>query len=144
MIAQTVGIGIIASFLFAEWVGLSAGGLIVPGYLAFFLDQPVRVGVTFLVALLSHGLVKLLSRYVIIYGQRRFMATVLIGFLLGWALEMTVIQLPMLSQDFRMIGYIIPGLLANDMIRQGVTKTVISALTVTAIVRLLIILLLIS
>lgn len=144
MIAQAVGIGIIASFLFTEWVGLSAGGLIVPGYLAFFLDQPIRVGVTFLVACLSYGLVRLLSRYVILYGQRRFMATVLIAYLLGWALEMTVIQLPTLGQDFRMIGYIIPGLIANDMIRQGVGKTILSALTVTVIVRLAITLLLIS
>lgn len=136
MIAQAVGIGIIASFLFTEWVGLSAGGLIVPGYLAFFLNQPARVGATCLVALLSYGLVVLLSRYVILFGQRRFLAAVLIGYILGWGLEMTLIQLPSLGQDFRIIGYIIPGLIANDMIRQGVWKTMISALTVAAIVRL--------
>ncbi|RXG66319.1 poly-gamma-glutamate biosynthesis protein PgsC, partial [Candidatus Atribacteria bacterium 1244-E10-H5-B2] len=52
MIYQAIGIGIVVSFAFYEIVGLSPGGIVVPGYIALFLDQPIRILVTLLVALL--------------------------------------------------------------------------------------------
>ena len=36
MIMQAMGFGLVFSFFFTEVVGLSAGGLIVPGYLAIY------------------------------------------------------------------------------------------------------------
>lgn len=46
MIFQAIGIGIIIGFLFYEVVGLSPGGIVVPGYLALFIDQPGRIVLT--------------------------------------------------------------------------------------------------
>ncbi|HPF70070.1 MAG TPA: poly-gamma-glutamate biosynthesis protein PgsC/CapC, partial [Candidatus Krumholzibacteria bacterium] len=39
------------SLVFSEILGLAAGGLVVPGYIALYLDQPLRVLSTILVAL---------------------------------------------------------------------------------------------
>ena len=39
-------------------------------------------------------------------------------------------------QDVRAIGFIVPGLIANDMIKQGVLNTVLGVAVVTALVRL--------
>ena len=39
MLAQAVGIGIIFSLLLTETVGLAAGGIVVPGYIAYNLHQ---------------------------------------------------------------------------------------------------------
>ncbi|GAI94323.1 unnamed protein product, partial [marine sediment metagenome] len=94
MIYQAIGIGMVVSFAFYEMVGLSPGGIVVPGYIALFLDQPIRILVTLLVALLTYFSVKILSNYIILYGRRRFLAMVLIGFLLKWLIEEIITTMP--------------------------------------------------
>src|SRR6056297_148951 len=140
MLIQAIGTGIFISFIFTELTGLLAGGLIVPGYFAIFWDQPARILMTFLVALLSFLIVSILSNFIIIYSRRRFMAAVLTGYVLGWLLSTYFIDFIPVSMDVRVIGYIVPGLIANDMIKQGIIKTIISALIVTVVVRLLLLL----
>jgi len=140
MLIQAIGTGIFISFIFTELTGLLAGGLIVPGYFAIFWDQPARILMTFVVALLSFLIVSILSNFIIIYSRRRFMAAVLTGYVLGWLLSTYFIDFIPVSMDVRVIGYIVPGLIANDMIKQGIIKTIISALIVTVVVRLLLLL----
>src|SRR5665648_1248178 len=94
MIYQAIGIGIVVSFAFYEIVGLSPGGIVVPGYIALFLDQPIRILVTLLIALLTYFIISKLSNYVILYGRRRFLAMILIGFLLKWLVEEIIITMP--------------------------------------------------
>lgn len=136
MIMQAMGFGLVFSFFFTEVVGLSAGGLIVPGYLAIYWDNPLRILATFIVAVVSYGIVRWLSNFVILYSRRRFLATILVGFLVGWALDLTLLRFPAGYQDVRAIGFIVPGLIANDMIKQGVLNTVLGIAVVTALVRL--------
>ncbi len=132
----SVGIGLVASFIFTELTGLLGGGLVVPGYLALYLDQPVRVGVTLLLALATYAVVWALSSVIVLYGRRRFMAMVLVAFWLGWLAVKLGVRVPAASQEFRAIGYIIPGLIANDVARQGVLRTFSAVLLLAAIVRL--------
>lgn len=136
MITQIIGIGIVAGFAFVELTGISAGGVVVPGYLAFYWTQPLRLASTFVTAILSYLLVRGLSRVVILYGRRRFMASVLAGFIIGWGMEWALRRLPPMGQDLRAIGFLIPGLIANDMFRQGILKTILAALVVSGVVRL--------
>ena len=140
MLIQAIGTGIFISFLFTELTGLLAGGLIVPGYFAIFWDQPARILMTFVVALLSFLVVSVLSNFIVIYSRRRFMASVLSGYILGWLLATYFIDYIPFQTDVRVIGYIVPGLIANDMIKQGIMKTIISVSVVTVIVRLLLLL----
>ena len=140
MIYQAIGIGVMVSFAFYEMVGFSPGGIVVPGYVALFLDQPIRILVTLLVALLTYFTVKILSNYIILYGRRRFLAMVLVSFLLKWLIEEMIIKMPISGIELRSIGYIIPGLIANEMRRQGIFPTLYSLAIVSIIVRLILLL----
>ena len=140
MIYQAIGIGIVVSFAFYEIVGLSPGGIVVPGYIALFLDQPVRILVTLLVALLTYFAVNMLSNYIILYGRRRFLAMILVGFILKWLIEGLIIKIPISGIELQSIGYIIPGLIANEMRRQGIFPTLYSLAIVSVIVRLMLLL----
>ena len=140
MIYQAIGIGVMVSFAFYEIIGLSPGGIVVPGYIALFLDQPIRILVTLLVALLTYFAVKILSNYIILYGRRRFLTMVLISFLLKWLIEEIIIKMPISGIELRNIGYIIPGLIANEMRRQGILPTIYSLAIVSVIVRLILLL----
>ena len=56
--------------------------------------------------------------------------------LIGWFYRSLFIEYFPVSEDLRVIGYIIPGLLANDMLRQGITATLSSLAVVSIFVRL--------
>ena len=40
----------VSSFFIAELLGVTAGGIIVPGYIAFYLDVPEKILSTFLIS----------------------------------------------------------------------------------------------
>ncbi|HOS51151.1 MAG TPA: poly-gamma-glutamate biosynthesis protein PgsC [Bacillota bacterium] len=140
MIGTSVTIGVILSFLYGEVTGLLAGGLVGPGYLALYMDQPIRIAITLVIAALTYLFVNAISNYVILFGRRRFMAMVLTGMFMGWLVGRVVSWIPSLGQDIRAIGYIIPGLIANDSSKQGLPKTLVSTLLVAGVVRLLLLL----
>ena len=144
LLVLSIALGIVVSFIFSEVYGLAAGGVVVPGYVALYLDRPVLVGVTLLVALVTYLAVVLLSQMVIVYGRRRTSLTILIAFSLGAWLG----QADALSNWFGLdegetavIGYIIPGLVAIWFDRQGVVATTASLAIGACLVRLLLLLL---
>lgn len=129
--------GLLLSLLYIGITGLYPGGIIVPGYLVLFADQPARIAGTLLAALLTLLCFKLASQYLIIFGRRRFVFMVLVGGV--WALlwlQVFPSFLP-LSPEFRVIGWVIPGLIANSFERQGVIVTTASLFTVTVAAYLL-------
>lgn len=65
------------------------------------------------------------------------MLTVILGILLGWLYESQSYYISGISQDLRIIGYIIPGLVANDMCKQGIWRTVLMILVCTLLIRLI-------
>jgi gamma-polyglutamate biosynthesis protein CapC len=136
MIYQAIGIGIAIGFIFYEIVGLSPGGIVVPGYIALFIDQPFRIAVTVGIAILTVYIVYFLSNYLILYGKRRFLSMILISFLVKWLVESFIFQFPTTTIEIQSIGYIIPGLLANEMQRQGILPTLLAMAIVAILVRL--------
>ena len=138
MVELAIGLGMTLSLIVSELVGVSSAGLVVPGYLALYLDQPARVAATFLVALTTWAVVRLgFARLVVLYGRRRFAVTVLTGFLMNAALDRLLLALPPETAGLRAIGYIVPGLIANTALQQGVGSTVGLTLLVAAAVRLI-------
>jgi len=138
VVELAIGLGLTLSLILSELVGLSSAGLVVPGYLALYLDQPARLAATFLVALGTWAAVKFgFARLVVLYGRRRFGITVLTGFLLNAALDHLLFVLPPEAAGLRAIGYIVPGLIANTALQQGVAATVGLTLLVAAAVRLI-------
>ena len=143
-----IAIGLIVSLIFTEIFGLAAGGMIVPGYFALSLNRPLELGLTAAAALVTFALVRLISSYAIIYGRRRIALMILTGFLVGTAIR----ALPLLFHDgatwgssslghFAAIGFIIPGLIALWIDRQGLVETLGTLTTSSVVVRLVLILL---
>lgn len=137
MLQQAIGLSIILGFLSTELLGVFTGGLISAGYLAFYVEQPYRILSTIVLSLVVYGLTRLSSRLVILYGRRRFMLTVILGVLLGWAYEHFAYLISGIHQDLRIIGYMIPGLMANDMCKQGILRTVLMVLLCALVIRMI-------
>ncbi|MFA7330639.1 MAG: poly-gamma-glutamate biosynthesis protein PgsC [Candidatus Delongbacteria bacterium] len=141
MIEISVGLGVILSMIFQEVIGVSAGGIVVPGYVALQMHEPLRLLGTFLVSFITFGIIKGLSKVMFIYGRRRLVLSILIGFVLGYFSRQSTFY-DMFGVDLQMqaVGFIIPGLIANWMDKQGVVKTLLCLLLVASCVRLLLML----
>ena len=136
---QSVGLGLVVSLVFSETLGLAAGGMVVPGYMALMIHDPGRIAGTILVSLMTYFSIRLLSNFMFIYGRRRTVVIIIIGFLFGWlSREFLMIGLPDgQTLEFQAIGYIIPGLIANWMERQGILETLTTMIVASVVVRLL-------
>ncbi|MGB9561399.1 MAG: poly-gamma-glutamate biosynthesis protein PgsC [bacterium] len=140
MLAIAIMIGLVLSLFLVDILGLAAGGMVVPGYIALFMDKPVRVGFTLLSAFLALLTLKLISSYALIYGKRRLVLVILLGFIYGYLIRFFIEgYLPGFSGFADPIGFIIPGLIAYWMERQGIIETILTMSIVAVIVRLLLI-----
>ncbi|MFQ6606851.1 MAG: poly-gamma-glutamate biosynthesis protein PgsC [Fidelibacterota bacterium] len=137
MVEITVGLGIALSLVLSETLGVTAGGIIVPGYIALYLHQPFQVLITFFAAILVFLIVRFLSRFMFIYGKRRLVLTLLLGFMAGYV-SRNILFSPWESYSFAVIGNIIPGLIASWMDRQGVLRTLSVVLITAALVKLIV------
>ena len=165
LLALSIGIGLVVSLMFSELLGLAAGGLVVPGYIALYLGRPLDVAATLGAALLAFFLVRILSTFVIVYGRRRTALMILVGYAAGVlidaaiaaALEASVEPLavhgpPVVDSaigaistapaaiEIGVIGYIVPGLIAIWLDRQGLVPTLAALVTSAVVVRLILIL----
>ena len=77
-----LAVGLLVSLVVTELFGMTAGGMIVPGYFALSVHRPLDLLVTLLVAAATFAVVRILSRHMIIYGRRRIVLAMLFGFLL--------------------------------------------------------------
>ena len=134
-----IGIGMVLSILATETLGVTAGGIIVPGYIAMNLDSPSRLLATFGISIIVYLIIKLLSNFILIYGKRRLVSALLLGFLLGYFMRFeNNILSGLMDMDFIVIGNIIPGLIANWMDRQGVLRTIFTVLITAGVTKLFI------
>ena len=137
MTEAAVGIGVILSLVFAELLGASAGGIVVPGYIALYLHQPQFIIVTLIISLITWGIVRVISIFTLLFGKRRMVLSILIGFILG-SLSRNFLfpNLSVLDMQLFSIGYIIPGLIANWFERQGFVKTLTVMFIAAVLVRI--------
>ena len=141
LLTISVGIGLVVSLLFSEMFSIAAGGMIVPGYLALSLTRPFDVLLTVGAAFVTFAIVHALSNFVIVYGRRRTVLMILVGYLVGTLIRSLVGDLVSPGGDeLQVIGFIIPGLIAIWLDRQGIVETVAAMVTASIIVRLLLIL----
>ncbi len=137
VIQAAVGLGVIISLIFSEMLGASAGGIVVPGYLALYLDKPMQILGTLAVSLLTWAIIRVISQFTLMFGKRRMVLSILIGFILGWATRLLVFQnVTVYTFQLQSIGYIVPGLIANWFERQGFVKTITTMGIAAIVVRL--------
>ncbi len=140
----SIGIGLFINLIFVEVIGIAAGGMVVPGYLAVHLNSTLKIVSTLTVAFATYSGVKFLSRYLIIYGHRHLMFCILIGFIFTRAFNFIAEQGAFLEASLylRAIGMIVPGLIAYWMERQGVLETICGLLIGSVATRFILIIVL--
>lgn len=114
---EFVGVGLLFSLLLSDLTGFVGGGLVVPGYIAMLVNRPLILVGTFISAFLSLITLKIISNYALIYGRRKLVLSVLLGFIFNWLISRTG------GGIIETFGYVIPGLIAFWMDRQGIVKT---------------------
>jgi poly-gamma-glutamate biosynthesis protein PgsC/CapC len=139
LLTLSIGLGLTASLLYGELFGLAAGGMVVPGYMALYADKPIDVGLTLLAALITFGFLKGLSQVAIVYGRRRIVLTILVGYIVGLAFRLWLDSPISPFSEGAVIGFIIPGLIAIWYQRQGVLETTMSLITAAIIVRMVLV-----
>ncbi len=127
-------LGLLISLIFIGLTGYFPGGIIVPAYLVLFLDHPARIAGTLVVALLAFLCYRVFAHYFILFGRRRFVFIILLsGCLTFLSLQFFPHIFPA-SPEFRVIGWVVPGLIANHFERQGVLVTSGAFLAVTILI----------
>ncbi len=116
-------IGILISIIFYELTDVSPGGIIVPGLLVTYINSIERVIFTVIIAFLTFLIVKLLSKYVLVFGKRRFALMIIVSIFLSIIFELITHALSGYLLSVSIVGYTIAGLIANDFYKQGVKKT---------------------
>ena len=136
--SELAALSLIVSLIYSELTGLVPGGIIVPFYFALYFTDPVKMGATLLSSILAFGAVKLLSRYTILYGRRRFAMYLIFGLLLKFLFSyLRFGDTYMLGQLSVTIGYLVPGILGSNMERQGMGKTLFSLVFCVLLIHLL-------
>lgn len=127
-------LGLLASLAFTGLTGFYPGGIIVPSYLVLFLSDPGRILGTLAVAFLTFLVYRLASRWLLLFGRRRFVFLILVGGSWAFLWRLLLPSLFPASAELAVIGWVIPGLIANHFEGQGVLLTTASLVTVTVVV----------
>jgi gamma-polyglutamate biosynthesis protein CapC len=140
LLPLSVGIGLVISLLFTEMFGIAAGGMIVPGYLALSLTRPLDVALTIGAGFATFAIVHTLSSFVIVYGRRRTVLMILVGYLVGMLVRWSTGSFVSVGGiELQVIGFIIPGLIAIWLDRQGIVETLAALITASVVVRLILV-----
>jgi len=141
LLPVSIGIGLAVNLFLSEIFGIAGGGLVVPGYLALHLTEPLSVVLTVAAGLAAFGLVRALSSVIIVYGRRRTILMILAGYLTGMvARYLAGAQTEEAALHYAVIGFIVPGLIAIWLDRRGIVESLCSLITASVVVRLVLIL----
>jgi poly-gamma-glutamate biosynthesis protein PgsC/CapC len=119
--------GIMVSMLFYDRYQVTAGGALVPGYLALFVPQPTYILTTLLIAVGTTCVVQQLLRpRYMLWGRQlleaEIVVTLALQVLVFWLLHTAAVQIPMLLA-VQGIGFVLPAMIAHEMGRQGMRTT---------------------
>ncbi len=121
-------VGVLASVFIYERHHITSGSIVVPGYVAVFVLQPLILLITLLNALFSYWVVNhVLAKRFLLDGRNKF-STIMI---ISASVQVTLLKLspetPYLWESsiplLVGVGYLVPALIAHDFGRQGIKLT---------------------
>ncbi|MEO6571122.1 MAG: poly-gamma-glutamate biosynthesis protein PgsC/CapC [Ilumatobacteraceae bacterium] len=132
-------LGVAVSMLLYERRHLTTGSIVVPGYVATFAVYPQILVATAVNAAVSYLIVnRLLNRWFLLYGRSKFTVLALVSISIQTAmLKLSPSGSWLWESDIKLfvgVGYVVPALIAHDMGRQGIVKTIKSVSLASAIV----------
>lgn len=121
-------IGVLASVFIYERYHITSGSIVVPGYVAVFVLQPLILLVTLANALLSYWMVnRVLSKRFLLDGRNKFSTIMIISASVQVVLLKLSPSTPYLWESsvplLVGVGYLVPALIAHDFGRQGIKLT---------------------
>ncbi len=126
LLSVSVGIGLGVNLLLSELFGMAGEGLVVPGYLALHLTEPLTMVVTLAAGFAAFAVVRALGSILIVFGRRRTVLMILVGYLIGMVARYFMAgYTPVDGVEHRVVGYIIPGLIAVWLDRRGVVRVLL-------------------
>jgi poly-gamma-glutamate biosynthesis protein PgsC/CapC len=141
VVRMVLALGVIISILVYERWRLTGGAAVVAGYLGIFIGRPLYIITTVVVAVLTYYIVQnVIARRVFLYGRRRLVVMVLVSmvlqFITGAIVYFSGQNDPWLAGLYG-VGFVLPGLISQDMERQGVKLTVLTVLGTSTLTFLL-------
>ncbi len=128
-----ISIGLLFSLVCYLATNLSPGGMITPGWLAVTLaEDPRRIFLIVIAAIVTFLVMRGIQRVVILYGKRLFAAVVMLGVFLQMTLFIFLLDYFPLLFTHETLGFIVPGLIAYQLIRQPRVPTMLALGVVTA------------
>ncbi|MEU4479139.1 poly-gamma-glutamate biosynthesis protein PgsC/CapC [Micromonospora sp. NPDC023966] len=134
MATASLGIGLVFALLCYLTTNLSPGGMITPGWIALTLiEDQLQAVIVVAVTIVTYLIARLMHRVIILYGKRLFAAIVLVSVILQLTMFVIVQRdLPLLFAH-QTLGFVIPGLIAYQLVRQPPRATILATVVVTAI-----------
>jgi len=127
-----LAIGLLFALICYLTTNLSPGGMITPGWLALTLVEDMRkVAVIAATTVVTYLLVRGLQRVVILYGKRLFASVMMLSVLLSTGLFVLVQRDYPLIFAHETLGFLIPGLVAYQLVRQPPVATVLATSAVS-------------
>lgn len=137
-IAIIMIVGALISLLFVELTGAMPSGIVVPGYIALMIFNPASVFLLFLISILIYIIINhILSRFVILYGKRKFTAMMIVGIILKLTFIFIFPGVYGPIDELVAVGVVLPGLIGNSMQKQGVFPVIASTASMSIITLLI-------
>ena len=137
MIELAISLGIVLSLVSIETLGLAAGGIIVPGYIALQLGTPIKLVGLLLVTGSTFLSLKLIGQFTFLFGRRQMVVSLLIGTIYSIIAHQYLLTTN--TPELSPIGWVLPGLIAHWSVKQGFLKTVSMLIVMATIVRMILI-----
>ncbi|WP_406502979.1 poly-gamma-glutamate biosynthesis protein PgsC/CapC [Streptomyces sp. NBC_00212] len=127
-----IAIGLLFSLVCYLTTNLSPGGMITPGWLALTLVEDLqRAAMVVGVTVLTYAGTLLMQKFVILYGKRLFASVVLLGVTLqATVMIVLALEFPLMYAN-QTLGFIVPGLIAYQLVRQPKGPTLLATGSVT-------------
>ena len=123
MVELAVTLGIVFSLIFVEILGIAAGGIVIPGYIALQLSNPDRLIGTLVISFLTFLIIKFISKFIFIFGRRQLVVAILIGTILSIiSHHYLIFNSQNTTLEFSAVGWIVPGLLAHWSVNKAILK----------------------
>lgn len=129
-----LAIGLLLALTCFAITNLSPGGMISPGWLALtFVEDYRRIAAVALMTAITYAIVRILQRFTILYGKRLFSAVVLLAVLLQSSMSFLLQDNFPLMLAHQTLGFVVPGLIAYQLVRQPPVPTLLATTAVSAV-----------
>ncbi len=122
-----LGTGIFWGMLYYHKTGWSCGGIITPGLIAVNIAYPGAIIFSFLSAVIISLVLEIIVRLYSLYGRQRIALAMLL------ALLFRIGTLRLFPFTSLWIGWVIPALIASDIQKQGLFRTLSGTLSISMV-----------